>query len=101
MTKNSDDGKRAMVFVFTDPYRTRPRGGVKHMLSLSSLFMSIPQAPARAQSPTRNTRIKRRNFARTIFGVIFMFQDQGLIRALIINVLRMRILYLKKLKSVS
>jgi hypothetical protein len=35
-----------------------------------------PQAPARAQSPTRNTRIKRRKF-RLTFWVILAFQDQG------------------------
>ena len=49
MTKNSDDGKRAMVFVFTDPYRTRPRGGVKHALSLFSLHVNSAGTGASAK----------------------------------------------------
>ena len=84
-------------FVFIDPYRTRPGTGKtcslhvpppvkitpKILAKIASLNSSIafgdlrlggclrgppPQAPARAQSPTRNTRIKRRNFRTDFVG---------------------------------
>ena len=118
MTKNSDDGKHAMLFVFTDcwevifwrkkrgkmpffvfidPYRTRPGTGKtcslhvtppveitpKTPAKFASLNSSIAfgdlrlggclpgrpwQAPARAQSPARNTRIKRRKIRMDFWG---------------------------------
>ena len=84
-------------FVFIDPYRTRPGTGKtcslhvtpsvkitpKILAKIASLNSSIAfgdlrlsgclrglpsQAPARAQSPTRNTRIKRRNFRKDFWG---------------------------------
>ena len=84
-------------FVFIDPYRTRPRTGKtcslhvpppvkitpKILANFASLNSSIafgdlrlggclrrplPQAPARAQSPTRNTRINRRKFRKDFWG---------------------------------
>ena len=84
-------------FVFIDPYRTRPGTGKtcslhvpppveitpKILAKIASLNSSIafgdlrlggclrtpcPQAPARAQSPTRNTRIKRRKFRKDFWG---------------------------------
>ena len=118
MTKNIDDGKHAIIFLFTDcwevifwrkkrgkmpffvfidPYRTRPGTGKtcslhvtppveitpKILAKIASLNSSIAfgdlrlggclqarglQAPARAQRPTRNTRIKRRNFRGSFWG---------------------------------
>ena len=118
MTKNSDDGKHAMLFVFTDcwevifwrkkrgktpifriyrplPYSSRDGENMlsscpppveitpKTSVKIASLNSSIAfgdlrlgrclqapglKAPARAQSPTRNTRIKRRNFRRSFVG---------------------------------
>jgi hypothetical protein len=84
-------------FVFIDPYRTRPGTGKtcslhvtpsveitpKTPAKIASLNSSIafgdlrlggclrapgPKAPARAQSPTRNTRIKRRKIRRGFWG---------------------------------
>jgi hypothetical protein len=84
-------------FVFIDPYRTRPGTGetcslhvtppVEITPKIPAKFASLnssfafgdlrlggclrtprPQAPARAQSPTRNTRIKRRKFRRGFVG---------------------------------
>ena len=84
-------------FVFIDPYRTRPGTGKTCSLhvpppveitpkihaNFASLNSSIafgdlrlggclrgppPQAPARAQSPTRNTRIKRRKIRGSFWG---------------------------------
>ena len=118
MTKNIDDGKHAMIFVFTDcwevifwrkkrgktpifriyrplPYSSRDGENMlsscpppveitpKTSAKIASLNSSIafgdlrlggclrrqpPQTPARAQSPTRNTRIKRRNFRTDFVG---------------------------------
>ena len=118
MTKNIDDGKHAMVFVFTDcwevifwrkkrgktpifhiyrplPYSSRDGENMlsscppsvkitpKILAKIASLNSSIafgdlrlsgylrkrfPQAPARAQSPARNTRIKRRKIREGFVG---------------------------------
>ena len=124
MTKNSDDGENAMIFVFTDcwevifwrkkrgktpifhiyrPLQYSSRDG-ENMLSLHSSWLHVTpyvkitpkilakitslnssiafgdlrlggclqapglQAPARAQSPARNTRIKRRKIRGSFWG---------------------------------
>ena len=89
--------EKRLFFVFIDPYRTRPGTGKtcslhvtppveitpKILANFASLNSSIafgdlrlggclrgppPQAPARAQSPTRNTRIKRRKIRGSFWG---------------------------------
>ena len=89
--------EKRLFFIFIDPYRTRPGTGKKRSLhvtpsvkitpkshaKIASLTSSIafgdlrlggclrgppPQAPARAQSPTRNTRIKRRKSRKDFVG---------------------------------
>jgi hypothetical protein len=88
-----------LFFVFIEPYRTRPRDGeniaLLHVTPSVKITPKIlakfafgdlrlggclwrppPPAPARAQSPTRNTRIKRRNF-REDFVSYFGIPGQG------------------------
>ena len=89
--------EKRLFFIFIDPYRTRPGTGKtcslhvtppveitpKTPAKIASLNSSIafgdlrlggclrkrfPQAPARAQSPARNTRIKRRKIRRSFWG---------------------------------
>ena len=94
-------------FVFIDPYRTRPGTGETcslhvtppveitpkipakfALLNSSFAFGDLrlggwlrtprPQAPARAQSPTRNTRIKRRKFRGGFWGYFgIQYQNQA------------------------